>query len=200
MPDFGIESGLWAQGYRRVAGVDEAGRGPLAGPVVIAAVVLPRVWPAEVALDDSKRMSPEAREAAYALLRRLAPAWRMAVMQPEEIDRINILQATLAGMRLAVTRLRPPPDFVLVDGNRAPELPMPCRTVVKGDQASLSVAAASVMAKVVRDRIMRVYGRWYPQWGFERHKGYGTRLHLEAIGRHGPSPIQRCSFKVRTLP
>ncbi len=197
MPDFGIESRLWQKGYARIAGVDEAGRGPLAGPVVVAAVVLPAAWRGPDDLDDSKRMTPEAREAAFSALRETALSWRMAVIQPEEIDRVNILQATLAGMRLAVARIEPPPDFVLVDGNRAPELPFPCETVVKGDQLSLSIAAASVMAKVVRDRMMRVYGRRYPGWGFERHKGYGTAMHRERLGRLGPSPIHRASFKVR---
>ncbi len=197
MPDFGIESRLWQKGYARIAGVDEVGRGPLAGPVVVAAVVLPAAWRGPEDLDDSKRMTPEAREAAFSLLRETALSWRMAVIQPEEIDRINILQATLAGMRLAVARIEPPPDFVLVDGNRAPELPVPCETVVKGDQLSLSIAAASVMAKVVRDRMMEVYGRRYPGWGFERHKGYGTAMHRERLRRLGPSPIHRASFKLR---
>ena len=200
MPDFGIEAGLWEKGFGRVAGVDEAGRGPLAGPVVVAAVVLPKDWSNTVALDDSKRMAPEARETAFEALRESALAWRMAVIQPAEIDRLNILQATLAGMRLAVTRMEPPPDFVLVDGNRDPELPVPCEMVVKGDQRSLSIAAASVMAKVVRDRIMRVYGRRYPGWGFERHKGYGTAAHRQVLARWGPSPIHRASFKVRSTP
>jgi ribonuclease HII len=197
MPDFGIESGLWEKGYQRIAGVDEAGRGPLAGPVVIAAVVLPRGWESPVALDDSKRMTPQARDEAYTALRRAAVAWRMAVIPPADIDRLNILQATLAGMRRAVARFSPPPDFVLIDGNRAPELPVPCEPVVKGDRRSLSIAAASIMAKVVRDRIMCVYGRWYPEWGFEQHKGYGTAKHRAALRHYGPSPIHRASFKVR---
>ena len=182
-----------------MAGVDEAGRGPLAGPVVVAAVVLPREWRPEAPLDDSKRMSPEAREKAYRAVRRVALGWRMTAVQPEEIDRLNILGATLAGMSRVVERLRPPPDYVLVDGNRLPPLTVPSEAVVKGDQRSLSVAAASVLAKVARDRIMVVYAARYPHWGFERHKGYGTAMHLAAIGRHGRSPIHRRSFKVRGL-
>lgn len=199
MPDLGLESGLWKQGLMRVAGVDEAGRGPLAGPVVVAAVVLPRDWRPGVPLDDSKRMTPEAREAAYCAVRRDALDWRMTAVQPAEIDRLNILGATLAGMSRAVARLRPPPDYVLVDGNRLPTMAVPGEAVVKGDQRSLSIAAASVLAKVARDRIMTVYAARYPHWGFERHKGYGTRMHLEAIHRHGRSPIHRESFRVRGL-
>ncbi|MCZ6472281.1 MAG: ribonuclease HII [SAR324 cluster bacterium] len=199
MPDFGLEAALWEKGFRRVAGVDEAGRGPLAGPVVVAAVVLPACWHCEVPLDDSKRMTPEAREAAFAHVRREALAWRMTVVPPQEIDRVNILQATLAGMCHTVACMQPAPDFVLVDGNRAPELDVPCETVVKGDARSMSIAAASVLAKVARDRIMRVYAIRYPQWGFERHKGYGTRMHMEAISRHGRSPIHRFSFRVRRV-
>ena len=199
MPDLELESGLWARGFPRVAGVDEAGRGPLAGPVVVAAVVLPRDWRPDVPLDDSKRMSPEAREVAYLVVRRDALDWRMTAVQPVEIDRLNILGATLEGMRRVVERLRPPPDYVLVDGDRLPPLTVPGEAVVKGDQRSLSIAAASVLAKVARDRIMGVYAARYPQWGFERHKGYGTVMHREAIARHGRSPIHRNSFKVRGL-
>ncbi len=195
MPDFSIESALWKSGFPHVAGVDEAGRGPLAGPVVIAAVVLPHHWPGGVRLDDSKRMSPEAREEAFSEVRGRAVAWRIAVIPPAEIDRINIFQATMVGMREAVSRLRLRPDYVLVDGNRVPDMPWPSRPVVKGDGLSLSIAAASVLAKVARDRIMRAYGQRFPQWGFERHKGYGTRAHLACLERYGPSPIHRATFR-----
>ncbi len=197
MSDFRIERDLWARGFGRVAGVDEAGRGPLAGPVVVAAVILPGRWPADVRLDDSKRLAPAAREAGYRAIRKHALAWGVAVVGPAEIDRINILAATLAGMAMAVQRLRPPADFVLVDGNRLPQLAVAAQALVKGDQRSASVAAASILAKVVRDRLMRVYAGRYPQWGFERHKGYGTAAHLEALARHGPSPIHRTTFRVR---
>ena len=199
MPDLRLELALRGQGLARVAGVDEAGRGPLAGPVVVAAVVLPMDWLPDVPLDDSKRMTPEAREAAFAAIRRHALDWRMTAVQPEEIDRLNILGATLAGMCRVVQRLRPQPDYVLVDGNRLPPLQVPAEALVKGDQRSLSIAAASVLAKVARDRIMTVYAGRFPQWGFERHKGYGTAVHREAIARHGRSPIHRESFKVRGL-
>ena len=194
MSDFVIEEERKAQGFLRIAGVDEAGRGPLAGPVVTAAVVLPPEWPSDIPLDDSKKLSPAVREETYLVIRGIAVAWGMAVIQPDEIDRVNILQATLKGMRQAVSRLSPAADYALVDGNQMPELDIPGEAIVKGDQRSLSIAAASVLAKVVRDRIMRAYSRRYPEWGFEQHKGYGTRRHLEALERYGRSPIHRASF------
>ena len=194
LPDFSLEAALWAAGFQRVAGVDEAGRGPLAGPVVAAAVILPREWPADIALDDSKRMTPAARETAFGEIRRRAVAYRIAVVSHETIDRIDILQATLAGMVRAVSGLKIAPDWVLVDGNRAPDVTVPCRTVVGGDGRSLSIAAASVLAKVVRDRLMTVYGRRYPGWGFAAHKGYPTAAHREAVQRLGASPIHRRTF------
>jgi ribonuclease HII len=193
-PDFELEAALWDEGFRRVAGVDEAGRGPLAGPVVVAAVILPREWPQRIALDDSKRMTPAAREVAFAEIRRRATAYRIAVVSAREIDRINILRATLAGMARAVAGLSCPADGVLVDGNQAPPVAVPCRTVVGGDGRSLSIAAASVLAKVVRDRLMRVYDRRYPGWGFAAHKGYPTEAHRAALVRLGPSPIHRRTF------
>jgi ribonuclease HII len=200
LPDFSLEQALWAEGFRRVAGVDEAGRGPLAGPVVAAAVILEcdpdAGWPREIALDDSKRMSPEAREAAFGEIRRRAVAWRVAVVPHTEIDRINILRATLAGMAQAVSRLKFGADCVLVDGNQAPPVTVRCQTVVGGDGKSLSVAAASVLAKVVRDRLMVVYDRRYPGWGFAGHKGYPTAAHRDAIQRRGLSPIHRRTFGV----
>lgn len=200
MADFGLEAELWEQGYRHVAGVDEAGRGPLAGPVVAAAVILPRDWPVSQPLDDSKRLSAPQREAAFAAIREHAVAWKIRVVAPAVIDRINILQATLRGMAQAVSALRPGADYVLVDGNRAPDLTAPCDTVVKGDGRSNSIAAASILAKVARDRIMAVYGARYPQWGFGGHKGYPTRAHREALLRHGPSPIHRATFRVKDAP
>jgi ribonuclease HII len=193
-PDFSLEQALWEAGFLRVAGVDEAGRGPLAGPVVAAAVILPRDWPLEIALDDSKRMTPAARELAFGQILRRATAWRIAVVSHEEIDRINILRATLAGMAQAVSRLKGSADCILVDGNQAPPVTVPCRTVVGGDGLSLSVAAASVLAKVARDRLMCVYDRRYPGWGFAQHKGYPTAAHRAALERLGWSPIHRRSF------
>ncbi|MBI4082981.1 MAG: ribonuclease HII [Candidatus Lambdaproteobacteria bacterium] len=197
MPDFRLERELWAQGYRLVAGVDEAGRGPLAGPVVVAAVVLPPEWPPELRLNDSKKLAPAQRERLFPEIRRRAIAWRITAVMPAEIDRVNILRATLAGMARAIASLRPAPDCVLVDGNTLPRLALPARAVVAGDARSNSIAAASILAKVVRDRIMGAYARRYPGWGFERHKGYGTEAHREALARLGASPIHRRSFRVR---
>jgi ribonuclease HII len=196
MPDFAREAELWGAGYRLVAGVDEAGRGPLAGPVVAAAVILPRGWAGPAPLDDSKRLAPAVREVLFEAIRRHALAWRVRVIGPEWIDRVNILQATLQGMSEAVRRLRPAADYVLVDGNRLPELPGPGEAIVKGDGRCCSIAAASILAKVVRDRLMRVYGQRYPRWGFAQHKGYATREHVEALRRWGPSPIHRRSFRL----
>jgi ribonuclease HII len=200
MPDFAREAELWAQGFRHVAGVDEAGRGPLAGPLVVAAVILPREWPAALLLDDSKRLTPRARERLFAGIRRHALAWRVRVMPVALIDRVNILRATLQGMAEAVSRLPLRADYVLVDGNRLPPLAPPAEAIVKGDGRCCTIAAASILAKVVRDRLMEVYGRRYPRWGFGRHKGYGTAEHLEALRRWGPSPIHRRSFRVRGVP
>lgn len=190
-----LEQALAAQGYRRIAGVDEAGRGPLAGPVVVAAVVLPLGWRPPVRVDDSKRLSAAQREAAYAAVRQAALAWKATAVSAEDIDRVNILRATLAGMRKVVERIQPPPDFVLVDGNQEPAVPCGCRAVVRGDGASVSIAAASIVAKVVRDRIMAVYGKRYPEWGFAQHKGYPTAAHRAVLARLGPSPIHRRSFR-----
>jgi len=199
VPDFAREAELSQQGCRLVAGVDEAGRGPLAGPVVVAAVILPGTWPGPLALDDSKRLSEATREVLYGAIRQHALAWQVRVMSPALIDRVNILQATLQGMTEAVTRLRPTPDYVLVDGNRLPTLPVPGEAIVKGDGRSCSIAAASILAKVVRDRLMRVYGDRYPHWGFAQHKGYGTAEHREALRRWGPSPIHRRSFRAKDV-
>jgi ribonuclease HII len=150
MPDFRIESALAEQGFALVAGVDEAGRGPLAGPVVAAAVILPE----GLLLDDSKRLSAQQREAAYVMIRRVARAYCTVAVGPAQIDRINILRATLEGMARAVQRLRVQPQYVLVDGNQLPPLALPCQAVVKGDRTCNSIAAASILAKVARDRIM----------------------------------------------
>jgi len=186
-----------------VAGVDEAGRGPLAGPVVAAAVVLdPRCgWDG---LDDSKKLSPEMREVMYARVLSEARAFSWAVVGPRAIDALNIRRASLEAMRRAVGRLRLTPDLVLVDGNdRVPGLSCRQEAVISGDAHLLSVAAASVVAKVVRDRIMERLDRVWPEYGFARHKGYGTPEHLAALGRLGPCPLHRFSFspvRVQELP
>jgi ribonuclease HII len=177
-----------------VAGVDEAGRGPLAGPVVAAAVMLAPGgrWDG---LDDSKQVAPETREELFARVLSEARAFSWSVIGPRRIDRSNILRASLEAMRRAVARLTPAPDLVLVDGDRpVPGLACAQRTIVDGDARLISIAAASVVAKVVRDRIMSRLDRVWPQYGFARHKGYGTPEHLAAIACHGPCPLHRYSF------
>lgn len=178
-------------GFLRVAGVDEAGRGPLAGPIVAAAVILAEVVPG---LNDSKQVLPEQREALYACLREGGHAIGVAVVPAEEIDRFGIQSANYAAMVRAAMEIAPSPDFLLVDGFRIPDCPLPHRRIIKGDCRSLSVAAASIIAKVTRDRIMAEWDAAYPGYGFARHKGYATEEHLEALARLGPCPIHRKSF------
>ena len=177
-----------------LAGTDEAGRGPLAGPVLAAAVILN---PAEEypGLGDSKKLSQAAREKAFDLIDRQALAWAWAAIEAEEVDRLNPLGASMLAMRLAVEQLEPRPGLVLVDGNQKPDLDIPLKTLVKGDSRSLSIAAASIMAKVTRDRIMLDWHCRYPHYGFDRHKGYGTAAHLKALREHGPCPAHRLSFR-----
>lgn len=178
---------------RLVAGVDEAGRGPLAGPVVAAAVILdPTVR--IVGLGDSKRLSPQRRAELDLEIRERAAGYAVARADVDVIDAIDILQATMRAMREAVTRLDPAPDLVLVDGNRCPDVPCPVRAVVGGDATVAAIGAASILAKVARDREMIEMDRRYPEYGFARHKGYGTRAHRDALLRLGPSPIHRLSF------
>ena len=178
---------------RLVAGVDEAGRGPLAGPVVAAAVILdPAVR--IVGLGDSKRLSPRRRAELDLEIRERAAGYAVARADVDVIDAINILQATMQAMREAVARLDPAPDLVLVDGNRCPDVPCPVRAVVGGDATVAAIGAASILAKVARDREMIEMDRRYPEYGFARHKGYGTRAHRDALLRLGPSPIHRLSF------
>jgi len=181
-------------GYSLVAGVDEAGRGPLAGPVVAAAVILPE----DIVLDgvkDSKKMSERAREKAFSLIERGAIDFSVAVVSPKEIDRINILQATRKAMKQAVLTLDPQPDCLLIDGTHPVDISIHQRCIIKGDELSLSISAASVMAKVYRDRIMYSYHTLYPRYGFSSNKGYGTRGHREAIMRYGPCCIHRLTFR-----
>lgn len=196
MPDFTLEA---AHGGR-VAGVDEAGRGPLAGPVMAAAIVFPRGVPERLAalIDDSKALSATQRDAAFAALQAAARAGvaeiALAAASAGEIGRLNILRATHLAMQRAVSRLPRPPALVLVDGNRPPPLPHPTRCLVRGDALSLSIAAASIVAKVVRDRAMaRLDARW-PAYGFATHAGYPTLRHREALARHGPCPHHRRGF------
>ncbi|WP_432822763.1 ribonuclease HII [Trichloromonas sp.] len=181
------------KGFLRVAGVDEAGRGPLAGPVVAAAVILPETFELP-GLTDSKKLAAAKRDRLYYQIRSQAAAIGVGIVSAEEIDRINILQATLRAMSLAVQRLKLPADFVLVDGITPIPLPLAQQTLKKGDSRSLSVAAASIIAKVLRDRLMLAYDRRYPGYGLAKHKGYGSAEHMAAIARLGPSPLHRKTF------
>ena len=195
MPDLTLEIALHARGLHRIAGVDEAGRGPLAGPVAAAAVILPRKFKCP-GLDDSKNLSAAKREIYYhRITTDPAISWSVATANREEIDRLNILQATHLAMHRAVLGLAPLPDHCLIDGWRVKNFPLPHDGVVGGDGLSLSIAAASVIAKVTRDRIMQVLDAEYPQFGFAQHRGYGTKGHLEALRIHGPCCHHRRSFQ-----
>lgn len=175
------------------AGVDEAGRGPLAGPVVAAAVILDRARPID-GLDDSKALSAARREALAVLIRTDARAWALGMASVEEIDRLNILQASLLAMQRAVQGLAVAPCLALVDGNRAPRLACAVQTVVGGDALVPAISAASILAKVERDALMVALDAQFPQYGFAAHKGYPTAAHVAALARHGVSPVHRCSF------
>jgi ribonuclease HII len=196
------EGDLWAferrlrkAEYRCIAGVDEAGRGPLAGPVVSAAVILPPDC-AIPGLDDSKKLSPGRREALFDEIQATALAVGVARVDAAEIDRLNIHQASLLSMRLAVTELDPCADYLLIDGKfTLTDTPAPQEALIKGDARSASIAAASIIAKVSRDRLMLRYHETYPHFGFHRHKGYPTKAHKAAIAEHGPCPLHRRSFR-----
>ena len=194
MPNLDFERELCAEGHRIVAGIDEAGRGPLAGPVMAAAVILPDGFE-HAELNDSKLLSARKREAIYEeITLNDSIIWAFASAEVEEIDRINILQATYVAMRRALKGLSRIADAALIDGRPVPDFPIPHRALVKGDSRSLSIAAASIVAKVERDRMMIKYAARWPEYGFDSHKGYGTKAHLEALGKHGPCEIHRCSF------
>lgn len=195
MPDFTIEHDLAGRGYARMAGVDEAGRGPLAGPVAAAAVILPGDFLCPL-LDDSKKLTKRRRETLYhEITGNASVIWAVALVGPEEIDEINILRATHKAMALALGGLSKTPDIALVDGMPVKGLPVPHEALVKGDGMSLSIAAASVIAKVTRDRFMERIDSEFPAYGFARHQGYGTREHLEALRKHGPCRHHRRSFQ-----
>ena len=188
------ERTLRAQGFRRIAGVDEAGRGALAGPLVAAAVILPERFDLE-GIADSKLLTPTAREVAFARIVRDALGWSVCRAMPARIDHRGLHRSNIWLLRRAVTLLDPAPDYVLTDGFPVRRLPAPCLSIKKGDLVTASVAAASIVAKVTRDRMMDRYHRRFPDYGFDRHRGYGTREHRAAIERLGPSPIHRRSFK-----
>jgi ribonuclease HII len=197
MPDFSFETTYAAQlglGTHEICGVDEAGRGPWAGPVVAAAVILDNSRLLR-GIDDSKKLTEMRREALYDLIIESALSFAIHSVEAAEIDQINILNATHLAMSKAVEGLQRPPRLALIDGNRAPKLLCETRTLVKGDSLSLTIAAASILAKVTRDRLMLKAASQYPHYGFERHKGYGVPTHAAALQKYGPCPLHRMSFK-----
>lgn len=197
MSQWSLEEQCWAQGLQVVCGADEAGAGPLAGPVYAGAVILPRYielkW-----LNDSKQVTPKRREALFDEIREQAEAWATACVDAEEIDHTDILSARMKAMQMAIDALSVKPDFALIDGNRdkgkTAAITFPHLCAVKGDGLSASIAAASILAKVSRDRFMLEMAEKYPEYRFEQHKGYGTKLHYEMLDKYGPSPIHRRSF------
>jgi len=193
------ERELWAKGLQRVAGTDEAGVGPLAGPVVAAAVIFPP-GVGLLGVDDSKRLTPLRREALAVAVRESAASFAIAVVEPGEIDRLNIYQASLEAMRRALGTLPEPPEYVLVDGRGLPGLDFPQEALVKGDATCHAIAAASILAKTTRDALMRQYDGTFPGYGFADHKGYATESHREAIRLLGPCAIHRRSFRLLPQP
>ena len=190
---YAYEKRAGEQGFSAVCGIDEAGRGPLAGPVCAAAVILPPDCDIP-GLNDSKKLSEKKREALFPVIQEKALAFGIGWATAEEIDRVNILQATFLAMARAVEALPAPADYALVDGNRMPPLPIPGETIVKGDATSASIAAASILAKVSRDRLLRRLDEAHPEYGFAKHKGYGTKAHYEAIRKYGLLPEHRRGF------
>ena len=195
MPSFEFEIPLWGRGIRLIAGVDEAGRGPLAGPVVAAAVIL---YPGDSieGVNDSKMLTESRRETLFSEITSRAVSIGTGIISEKEIDAINILQASLKAMSIAVSNLTVSPEYALIDGNKTPVLRCPGIPIIHGDSRSLSIAAASIIAKVTRDRLMRDLDSRYPQYGFAQHKGYGTRAHRQAIRDFGLCAIHRKSFQV----
>ncbi len=196
--DYSFEKELIKEGFKTVCGIDEAGRGPLAGPVCAAAVILPVDCEIE-GLNDSKKLTEKKREALFDVVKEKALAYSIVMVDEKVIDEINILQATLLAMRKSVDELEIKPDAALVDGNQKPGLEIEERTVVKGDAQSMSIAAASILAKVSRDRFMLELDEKYPQYQFKKHKGYGTKLHYECLTEYGVSPVHRLTFLKKIL-
>jgi len=188
-----IEDGFYAEGVNIICGVDEAGRGPLAGPVCAAAVILPPHLEIP-GLTDSKKLTDKKRRELFPIIKEQALAWSIGMASEKEIDEINILQATFLAMQRALDQLKEKPDLALIDGNREKDFGIPVKTVVKGDSLSMNIAAASVLAKVTRDDLMVELAKEYPRYGFEIHKGYGTKAHYAALRECGPSEIHRMSF------
>ena len=189
-----IDKSYFKEGYKYICGIDEAGRGPLAGPVVVAAVIMPKDSMIE-GVNDSKKVSEKKREKLYELIIEEAISYSVGIVDQNEIDRINILNATKAGLTEAVRTLKVKPELILVDAlTNIDTCGVPYQSIIKGDAKSYSIAAASIIAKVTRDRIMREWDKVYPQYGFERHKGYGTAAHISAIKENGLCPLHRLSF------
>ena len=193
MPSLEYENIKYAEGYTAVCGTDEAGRGPLCGPVVAAAVILPR--DIEIAgLNDSKKLTEKKREKLFDVIKEKAVAYAIAEASPAEIDEINILNASMLAMRRAIEALQTKADFALIDGNCSRGFDIPTQTIVKGDSISSSIAAASILAKVTRDRQCAELDKLYPEYGIAKHKGYPTKDHMDAVRKYGPAPIYRMSF------
>lgn len=193
MPDYSIENEIAERGFKLICGVDEAGRGPLAGPVCAAAVILENGTEIE-GLNDSKKLTEKKREQLFDIIKEKAVAYSVAFASVEEIEELNILGATFLAMKRAVEGLQVEADFAIIDGNRLPSLDIQSQYVIKGDAKSMSIAAASVLAKVTRDRLLLEYDKEYPEYKFAAHKGYGTKAHYEAIKEHGITPLHRKSF------
>ena len=187
-----------SQGFKAICGVDEAGRGPLAGPVFAAAVILPEDMIIE-GVNDSKKLTEKKREKLFDIIKEKALAYCIASASVEEIEEMNILQADMLAMKRAVDGLAVKADFAMIDGNKAPKLEIPAVPIIKGEAKSESIAAASILAKVSRDRLMLELAKQYPEYGFEKHKGYGTKAHREAILKYGPCEIHRMSFLGKIL-
>ncbi len=192
------ENELRVSGIEYIAGVDEAGRGPLAGPVFAAAVILPQNEMIE-GLNDSKKLSEKRREELFDIIRERAAAYSVFSVDERRIDEINILNATMEAMSGAVSGLKIQPGYVLIDGNKCPKIGIPCEYMIKGDAKSASIAAASILAKVSRDRFIKEIAEKYPEYGFEKHKGYGTKAHTDAILKYGPCEIHRRTFLKKLL-
>jgi len=188
------EEELFSSGYELIGGIDEAGRGPLAGPVVASVVILPR-YTQIPGINDSKKLSPLQRERLSKTILETIIDWGIGIVDEQTIDEINILQATYLAMEKAVQSMRLKPHFLLVDGHKIPHLDIPQKPIIKGDQLSISIAAASILAKVIRDRMMIEYDNEFPNYGFAQHKGYGTESHIEAIKKYGICKIHRRSFE-----
>ena len=193
-----FENKAYNEGYNYVCGVDEAGRGPLAGPVCVSAVILPKNMIID-GVNDSKKLSEKKREELFDVIKSKALAYSIVLVDEKTIDKINILQATMQGMKQAVETLSIKPDYVLIDGNRMPDLNIKGETIVKGDAKSISVASASILAKVTRDRFMFEMAKKYPNYQFEKHKGYGTKLHKELLIEYGACEIHRKTFLTKIL-